>query len=188
MHSGIKFEMKKVRVNLADYKDFHSVDECTGKFVFEIEEGNIFPVGDLGCVHIAVPYVSCKTCGTRLVAPEFREWIERCVALFLVLSRSPLNKDQLRFLRIYFGLTQESLAKKVGFTDRQHYQKYETRANEMTLPEEKQKALKIFYAELLGITEAKPIYKINRHLKVRAMDISRLPLASANEVRERFVS
>ncbi|CAM6000260.1 unnamed protein product [Sphagnum balticum] len=128
-----------------------------------LKTDDLLALGDLGIVKVPfVPYVACDKCGAAFIAPEFQPGLEEHIAKQLVVSPNLLTKPQIRFLRVFFGLTQDDIAKQVGATDRHHYQKMESRKSEIHMSELMQLRLKIGYAEMLKITDAKVLYELNR--------------------------
>jgi DNA-binding XRE family transcriptional regulator len=140
-------------LNLSSYQEMHLSPECGGAFDVLPKFNDTLTVDAIGPVNVPViPYVHCAACGATYIASGFREKIEKIIANHLVFGTiGLLKKEQIRFLRLYFGKTQEEFANGCGVSDRHEMSKIEsTRFSEIRLSPDKQVRLRFYCAELFG--------------------------------------
>ena len=175
---------RMVQIKLEEYSQLHSKRNCGGKFAMILKTDDLLALGDLGIVKVPfVPYVACNKCEAAFIAPEFQPGLEEHIAKQLVVSPNLLTKPQLRFLRVFFGLTQEDVANRIGVTDRHYYQKLESKKSELHMTEYMQLRLKIGYAELLKITDAKVLYELTRRLADQSLTLESIEMPSEEAIR-----
>lgn len=164
MNSGKTNIVKlNIKINFNDFVEAHKDPQCRGQWQCTIITGKTFTLDALGPIPVPlIPLITCHTCGTSFELPKFRSAIEELIAKNLVESNKILSKKQIRFLRLYFDLTQETLANQIGVADRHEMAKIESEKSERTLDTDRQVRLKLFCARLLKIKDAEVLYRINQ--------------------------
>lgn len=138
----------QVHIDLADYNDLHLSDNCRGAFRPSFVGGSYLDSSVLGPIQVPViPMIRCENCGASFITPGFEEWIEGQIADHLVRHNGLLSKQQLRFLRQHFDLTQDQVARLLGIADRHEVAKMESPKNPRQMDPDKQLRLKLHYAK-----------------------------------------
>jgi len=190
MRSGKKNHVleKKVHIHLKDYANAHKDVGCKGKWKIAFQFNTPFSVDALGFVQVPIlPFVACESCKSAYIAPGFEEFLEKRIATQLVLNTGLLNKDQIRFLRLAFDLTQDDLAKTLGFADRHYYAKMEAKKSQQSMSPDKQVRLKLYYAKLLGIQDIDQIYEMVQPDENKNAELSPKELVSKAEIEGAYL-
>lgn len=185
--SKLKIEVKSLgKFSIHDYANAHKDWDCMGSFRLRLVHQPVLSIGALGPVKTpAALMVVCKNCEAAYILPEFQETIELAIATQLVLSREMLSKSQIRFLRQYFDLTQEELARKIGLADRHTFSKLESERTSRVMTPETQIIMKLLFAKLLGIKDADKLYSLIEEINDYAVtEINPAELPSEKEVKQ----
>jgi DNA-binding XRE family transcriptional regulator len=167
MNGNLFNVQKRVNINLNDYKNAHADLECDGKWGVLVQANAFYTESCLGPIKLpAIAYVQCQKCKATYMAPEFRDLIEETIVRHLVFQQNTLAKKQIKFLRQYFDLTQEDLARKLGIADKHEISKMESEnAQTKVMSTDSQIRFKIKCAEWLGVKDIDSIFKINDDVK-----------------------
>ncbi|MGK5085028.1 hypothetical protein WDW37_17200 [Bdellovibrionota bacterium FG-1] len=124
----------------------------------------IIPLDAIGPIVIPVAlFIECDKCGATYVPEGFQEAIEKHIAIFLILDKRKLTREQIRFLRLVSNKTQEEVAKAVGAADKSAYCRFEsTKDYGLDMSENMQIRLRLFYADHFGLTDLKAIVGMYR--------------------------
>lgn len=120
----------RVDVSKAEIEEFldglHDDDCDGGKFQLVVEPG-YYTKSALGPIELShIPFFVCNSCGAKYMAPKFDEWVESSIAERLIFSDFYLTKKEWKFLRHYFGLSQEKVGELLGI-DKHEVSKFESR-------------------------------------------------------------
>jgi hypothetical protein len=140
-------------LNLTSYVDMHFEPECKGLFGLVLKEESVVTLDSIGPVTLpVVPFVCCTTCNASYLAVGFLESIEEIIAKHLVFGSSGfLKKEQIRFLRLYFGKTQEEFAQGCGVSGKNEMSRMESRKYPTdNLSIDRQVRLRLYCASLFG--------------------------------------
>lgn len=188
MISG-KSRHRNVHVNLDDYAALHSDSQCTGTFQPLVVPNTHLSMDGLGPVGVPlVPTIHCKICETTFITPGFQDFMEENLARFLITTPALINKRQAKFLRLFFGKTQEYVAKRICNSDRHYYNKLESLNSDHPLDADKQVRIKMLYAELMKIKDSGIFYAINglsNKSPEAEIDPMRLKAAAEDFIRRR---
>jgi len=151
------------KVNLRSYERAHVSRKCVGSFRIGFTIDAFYSSSALGPIKLpCIPQVMCHECGAAYTVPGFEEWIEEVIVRHLVLSKEGLNKKQVKFLRQYFGYTQEELAEKIGLAGgKSELSKMETESSMRSMSPDKQVRMKLHFAKLLKIKDADKLFIVN---------------------------
>lgn len=157
MTSGRKKPNFHVRVK--DYENAHSDPQCKGKWQPVFIINGCYSDSVLGPIKVpCLPLVGCRKCETSYLVPGFGDWIEDLAAEQLVRSKGILTKNQIKFLRLHVGLTQEEMAKKLQIADKHELSKMESsNFPDRTLSKPKQFMLKVICAKLLKLEDIRTL-------------------------------
>ena len=155
-------EKKFLYRNAKGTKGMHRDRACEGKWDVTFTLRSKFTLDAIGPIDVPViPLVTCHECQTSLEVPGFRSFVENIVARHLVESKQSLDKKQIKFLRLFFDLTQDEFAKNIGLADKHEMSKVESASSSRTLDIDKQVRLKLFSAKQLKIKDTEKLYGIN---------------------------
>ena len=159
---------KKVKISLTssfsqnDFAGHHINPSCKGIWGILHSTNVPYPIDGLGTVLLPfAPFIACKECQAAYLLPGFLEFIENTIACSLVINDKLLAPNQIRFLRLKFGLTQQQVVDAIDANSVSYYSKCETGKPEVALGADKMVRLKLFYATQLGINRAEDYQKIS---------------------------
>lgn len=163
MKSGnteITFETK---IKLKEFVNAHADRNCAGGFQIGFTTNAFYSSSALGPIKLpCIPQVMCHTCGTAYTIPGFEDWIDRIIVDHLVVSKDSLSKKQIKFLRQFFGFTQDELAGKIGLSGgKAELSKMESETSTRHMSSDTQVRLKLHFAKLLKIKDVDSVYIIN---------------------------
>lgn len=157
---------KKVNVSLkgsvssSDFVHHHLTKDCDGSWGILHTSNVPYPMDALGTVLLPVaPFVACPKCQAAYMLPGFLELIEKTIACHLVVSEKVLTANEIRFLRLAFGLTQKEVVGAIDMESTSYYSKCEM--GKEPLGSDKQVRLKLLYATRLGINQTEDYHKIS---------------------------
>lgn len=134
-----------------DFENYHIKENCEGTFTPTVVEKAPLSLDAIGYVILpAIPMMVCSKCESAFLFPKFQEFVEKAVATLLVVSSNALTPQSVRFLRLVTDSKQQEIADFIA-CDRSHYAKCESEKTGISLSGSKQKLLKIFYAQKLGV-------------------------------------
>jgi DNA-binding XRE family transcriptional regulator len=165
----------KFHINMRDFDGMHRDEDCKGTWMVTVTSGPArrFTLDALGPVPVPlIPLVTCHHCKTSYEIPKFRDFVEEIIARHLITSKEALTKKQIRFLRMYFNLTQEQLAHHIGVADRHEMAKMESEKSERNLGADRQVRLKLHGAKLLKIANLSQIFELNNIDDSRSVEIN----------------
>lgn len=142
-------------LELKEFEDYHSEDNCDGVWEIEIREQMPYKLDSKFFTIIDAPFLVCHKCKSAFYAPGFEEWFRLRVARNILKQRGMLPKPLLRYLRIEAGKTQKEMAKLLGIST-EEYNKFESVKNEQRrFGPDRQARLKVIFADLLNIHDPK---------------------------------
>jgi len=145
-----------------DFTYHHQNQNCTGTWSLMIQKDVPFPLVGLGTSLFPMAvFVVCPTCKAAYLLPGFLDFIEHSIASYLVVSDRLLTPQELKFLRVVFGMTQRDVVGQIEMDSVSYYSKCETGKTGFSLGSDKQVRLKLLYATKLGIHSPEEYRKIS---------------------------
>lgn len=175
-----------------NYSCHHVTSDCDGAWGILHSLDAPYPIDGLGTALIPmVPMIACPKCKAAYMLPGFLDFIEKSIAAQLIVSDRILLHNEVRFLRLSFGLTQQEVVDAIDAESVPYYSKCETGKAGFALSADKLVRLKLFYATKLGINRVEAYHKINltsarRNSVDKVSPVIDLQSVFANEPRARL--
>jgi hypothetical protein len=145
-----------------EFSCHHLTPDCNGTWGILHSLNAPYPIDGLGMAVVPmIPMIACPKCKAAYMLPGFLGFMEKSIAVQLIVSDRILMPSEIRFLRLTFDLTQQQVVDAIDAESVAYYSKCETGKPGFALSADKQVRLKVNYAAKLGIDRAEDYLKIN---------------------------